>query len=113
MAKRIGKRTITVVRQAKVDRLSTTPAADAVEHDIPGCAILPKSVFEDGKGWVVTEDMSVFAPYGSDILAGDIVMLPGDARPWNVDGTPGNYENKRAVGKATILTLTRTVRAAS
>lgn len=108
MAKHIGKRTITVIRKAKVDRLSTTPAPDAVEHDIPGCAILPKATLEEGKGWVVTDDMQVFAPYGADIQADDLVLIPGDPKAWNVEGTPADYENKHAIGKATLVTLTRT-----
>lgn len=113
MAKKIGVHTITVKRQAKIDRLSSAPATTPAEHPVPGCAILPKSTFEDGKGWVITDDMQVFAPFGSDVLAGDTVLLPGDAKPWNVDGNPGNYENKRGIGKAMIINLTRTGKGAS
>lgn len=113
MAKKIGIHTITVKRQAKVDRLSTTPAAAPADHEVKGCAILPKSTFEEGKGWTITDDKQVFAPYGADVLPGDKVLLPGDPKPWNVDGTAGDYENKRGVGKATIINLTRTGKAAS
>lgn len=106
MARKIGVRTIVRIRQVKVDRLSTDPAANPAEVAIEGCAILPRSTFEQGKGWVITEDMQVFAPYGSDVQAKDRVRLP-DGTVWNVDGQPGNYENKRGIEKAMIINLTR------
>lgn len=105
MAKKIGKRTVTVIRKTKVDRLSSTPAAEAPEHDIEGCAVLPRSSFEEGKGWVIVEGRQVIAPYGADVLATDQVRIDGVV--WNVDGEPGDYEDKKARGKATMFYLTR------
>lgn len=105
MAKKIGKRTITVIRKAKVDRLSDAPTGAAPTHDIKGCAILPRTSNEEGKGWVIVEGQMVIAPYGSDVLADDQVRIDGVT--WEVDGQPGDYENKRAVGKATIIYLKR------
>lgn len=107
MAKKIGKRTITVVRKPKVDRLSDTPAGEAVEHQIAGCVIAPRTSFEEGRGWVIVEGLMVVAPYDSDILADDRVRVETGEPLWNVGGEPGNYEDKKARGKATIFYLTR------
>lgn len=105
MAKKIGTRTVTVIRQAKVDRLSDDAAGAPTEHDVDGCAILPRinSNAEDGKGWVIIEGKMVIAPHGSDVLADDRVRIDGTL--WEVDGAPGDYENKHGVGKATMFYL--------
>ena len=105
MAKKIGKRTITVIRQPKVDRLDDAPAGVAPEHDIKGCAITPRTSFEAEKGWVIVEGRMVVAPYGADVLADDKVRVDGEV--WEVDGAPGDYEDKKARGKATIFYLKR------
>lgn len=105
MAKKIGTRTVTVVRQPRVDRLDPNPPPAAIEHDIEGCAIVPRASQEEGKGWVVVEGYSVFAPHGADVTADDRVRFDGVL--WDVDGEPGDYENKRGQGKATIFYLTR------
>lgn len=104
MAKKIGSRTITVVRAAKVDRLSTETAAPT-EHDIEGCVVLPRTSFETDKGWVVVEGRQIIAPYGADVVAEDRVRV--DDKLWDIDGEPGDYENRRGKGKATIFYLTR------
>jgi hypothetical protein len=103
VAKKIGSRTITVVRKPKVDRLATTPAGTPPEHDIEGCAILPRTSHEEDRGWVVVEGRMVIAPYGADVLATDLVKVDGET--WEVDGAPGDYEDRRAKGKATIFYL--------
>lgn len=105
MAKKIGSRTITVVRKAKVDRLSSAPAGSAPEHDVVGCVVLPRTSHEEGKGWVIVEGRMVIAPYGADVLATDLVRVDGVT--WEVDGAPGDYENKRGKGKATMFYLKR------
>lgn len=105
MAKKIGSRTITVVRKAKVDRLSSAPAGAAPEHDVVGCVVLPRTSHEEERGWVVVEGRMIIAPYGADVLATDLVRVDGET--WEVDGAPGDYENKRGKGKATILYLKR------
>lgn len=106
MAKKIGKRTVTVVRAPKVDRFDDA-SAEPSEHDIEGCAILPRSSHEEGKGWVIVEGRQVIAPYGADITGDDKVRLEPGAPLWSVDGEPGDYENTKAKGKATIFYLTR------
>jgi len=104
MAKKIGSRTITVVRKPKVDRLATDTGT-ATEHDIEGCAVLPRTSLEEGKGWVIVDGRTVIAPFGSDVLSGDRVEV--DGKIWDVDGEPGDYEDKRGKGKATIFYLKR------
>lgn len=103
MAKKIGERTVVVVREPKVDRLSDPAQGPAAEHDIEGCAVIPRASNEEGKGWVTIEGWMVIAPYGSDVLSTDKVRY--DSKVWDVDGEPGDYENRRARGKATIFYL--------
>ncbi len=105
MAKKIGARTVTVIRKVKVDRLSSTPSGAPPEHDIDGCAVMPRTSHEEERGWVIVEGRMVVAPYGADVLATDQVRV--DNEVWDVDGEPGDYEDKRARGKATIFYLKR------
>jgi hypothetical protein len=105
MAKKIGQRTITVIREPKTDRLDDPPAGPPAEHDVEGCAVVPRAALEEGKGWVNIEGWTVFAPYGADVLSTDRVRY--DGRVWDVDGVPADYENKRAKGKATLINLKR------
>lgn len=104
MAKKIGSRTITVKRKAKVDRLSTATTTPTT-HDITGCSVLPRTSHEEDKGWVIVEGRMVIAPFGSDVEATDQVIV--DGKTWEVDGEPGDYENRRGKGKATIFYLKR------
>ena len=105
MAKKIGSRTITVIRKPRVDRLSSAPTGAAPEHNVVGCAVLPRTSHEEDRGWVVVEGRMVIAPYGADVLASDQVSVDGVT--WDVDGEPGDYEDKKARGKATIFYLKR------
>lgn len=113
MAKKIGSETITVIRKPKVDRLDEPPAVAPPEHEITGCVILPRLASgaqnskEQDKGWVIVEGKMVIAPYGADILADDEVKVPGDPMPYQVDGPPGPYKNKRGRGKAVVFYLKR------
>lgn len=113
MAKKIGSETLTIIRQTKVDRLDPNPAPVAAEHDLPGCVVLPRlasgaqNTAEDNKGWTIVEGKMIIAPYGSDVLADDRVKLPGDPTPYEVDGAPGPYKNKRGRGKAVMFYLKR------
>jgi hypothetical protein len=105
MARTPGKRTVTVIREPKVDRLDDPAQGPAAEHDIEGCAVLPRSSNEEGKGWVIIEGRMVVAPFNADVLATDRVRVDGVV--WDVDGAPGDYEDRRARGKATIFYLKR------
>ena len=127
MAKKIGRRTITVIRTVKRDRLSPQPASPSGslpaavpvqlgglapgEHQIHGCVIMPRlasgaqSEHEELKGWVINEGRMIIAPYGADVLADDHVRIDGVV--YSVDGAPGDYENRRGKGRATIFYLDR------
>lgn len=105
MAKRIGKRTITVIRAPKVDRLDDAPTGAAPEHAIEGCAVVPRTSFEQDRGWVIVEGRMVVAPYGADVTADDQVRIEPETQVWDVDGEPGDYEDRDAKGKATIIYL--------
>lgn len=105
MAKKIGQRTVTVIRAQKVDRLSPASSTPPPEHEITGCAIMPRTSFEQDKGWVIVEGRMVVAPFESDVLSTDQVRI--DDEVWDVDGEPGDYENRRSKGKATIFYLKR------
>ena len=105
MAKKIGKRTIIVVRKPKVDRLSTPSSTPPPEHPVEGCAVTPRTSHDEEKGWVIVDGRMVVAPYGADILADDQVKVDGET--WDVDGVPGDYETKRGKGKATIAYFKR------
>lgn len=113
MAKKIGSDTLVILRQAKVDRLDPNPAPAAVPHDVPGCQVLPRlasgaqNSAEDNKGWTIVEGKMIIAPYGSDVMADDAVRLPDDPVPYQVDGAPGPYKNRRGKGKAMIFYLKR------
>lgn len=103
MAKKIGTRTIVVVRETKVDRFDDAPAAAPDRHDVTGCAVLPRTSHEEERGWVIVDGRMIIAPYGADVLATDKVEV--DGKTWEVDGEPGDYENKRGQGKATMFYL--------
>lgn len=105
MAKKIGERTVTVIREPKVDRLDDPAQGPAAEHDITGCAVLPRASTEEGKGWVILDGRMIIAPFNADVLATDRVRVDGVV--WDVDGVPGDYEDKKARGKATIFYLKR------
>lgn len=105
-SKKIGRRTVTVIREpARRDKLDDATSGPAAEHDITGCAILPRASQEEGKGWVILRGRMVVAPHGADILATDKVRYEG--KIWDVEGEPGDYEDKKARGKATIFNIVR------
>lgn len=103
MAKKIGKRTVTIIRKTKVDPLDDATEGSAPEHDITGCAVLPRASYEQDRGWTTVEGRMIIAPFGSDVDSDDQVRVDGEV--WQVDGAPGDYENKRGVEKATIFYL--------
>lgn len=99
-----GSETVTVIRAPKVDRFSTASDTPPPEHDVEGCAILPRTSSEKDRGWVIVEGRMVIAPFGADVKATDQVRTP-DGETWDVDGEAGDYKNKRGKGKATIFYL--------
>lgn len=105
MPKKIGVRTVTRIRAPKVDRLKGDASGPPDELAIEGCVVMPRSSQEEGKGWVIISGRMVVAPFGADVLATDRVRVDGVT--WEVDGEPGDYENKRGKGKATMFYLKR------
>jgi hypothetical protein len=105
MAKKPGRRTVVVIRATKRDKLDAKPTTPDPEHEVKGCAVLPRSSYEEERGWVIVEGRMVIAPYGADVLATDRVRIDGES--WEVDGEPGDYEDRKARGKATIFYLKR------
>lgn len=103
MAKKMGVRTVVVIRPLERDRLDPEPTVPDPRHEIRGCAVLPRSSWEQNKGWTVVSGRQVIAPYGADVLAGDLVEV--DGRVWQVDGEPGHYEDRRGRGKGTMFYL--------
>ena len=101
----IGSETVTVIRKPRRDRLDDSPGPAASEHDLEGCAVVPRASNEEGKGWVNTEGFMVAAPFGSDITEDDQVRVRG--KVYDVDGVPGQFVNKRGKGKAVIVNLKR------
>lgn len=107
MAKKPGTETVVVVRTPKVDILDDAPTGTPPEHEIDGCAVMPRTSYEEESGWVIVEGRMVVAPFGADITADDRVRVPDSPELWDVDGEPGEYKNRRGKGKATIFYLKR------
>ena len=84
---------ITVRRSGGRDPRTQDPLP-ASEHGIDGCAWAPRYASETtGGGNTTITGLSLFVPYGADIRADDVVLLPGDDRVWEVDGEPGDWRN--------------------
>lgn len=63
----------------------------SVSHVVSDCAVYPRSTGEDiSQRDTVVDTWVLLAPYGADITAMDIVILPGGKR-YEVDGAPGGF----------------------
>jgi hypothetical protein len=63
------------------------------ELDIPGCGFNPGESSEplrDARNAVLTQP-AVYAPFGSDVLAGDRLVVRGGT--YDVDGTPADWRS--------------------
>lgn len=81
--------TVTIERPGGLTRFGDRLPSAA--HTVSGCALYPSASSEDTtQRDTVIADWYLLAPYGSDIKASDIVVLPGGAR-YEVDGSPGSY----------------------
>lgn len=84
--------TVTVNRSGTDPR--TGDPLDPESHTIDGCATAPRSTSESTDlGNAVIVGLTLFCPYGADILATDEVLLPDDPGTWYVDGDPGDWRN--------------------
>lgn len=83
--------TITVLRQT-VDNFGNR--TDGASHTIDDCCFAPRGTPTEAVGDqdTVTYSDTVFAPFGSDVLATDRIQLP-DGSVWEVDGAPGNWQS--------------------
>ena len=113
MAKPMGKQSVWVIRRHRVDRLSDDVDVREERRELKHCTLLPRWASgaqgnENDKGWTITEGYQVLAPYGSDVVADDIIITDIDpSKEWEVDGMPGVYTNKRGKGKMTMFFLKR------
>lgn len=69
-----------------------TPGVES-RTTINGCAVAPLKSDESSSadGPRLIDGWTVYAPLGSDITAGDVLEVRGEAYP--VDGTPGSWIN--------------------
>lgn len=75
--------------QEAVETDWTSPAS----LDIPGCAFNPGRSAEptqDARNAVITQP-EVYAPFGSDVLSGDRLVVHGDT--YDVDGKPAAWQS--------------------
>lgn len=62
-------------------------------HDVKGCIEWPDSTSSaPGPAITTTTTRTLLAPFGADILDGDLVTLPGGLR-WRVVGDPFSWAN--------------------
>lgn len=101
-----GNETVTVVRKAKVDKLSSTAGAPPVEFDLEGCQVLPRQAEEAGRGWITLDgwDVWCFVDPGREVLYTDQVRIRGDL--YSVEGRPAVYD-KRGTFKALLVKATK------
>lgn len=65
----------------------------ATSHTISGCATYPTGSTEDySTRDTVIDTVTLLTPYGADIMATDVVVLPDGGR-YEVDGTPGGFSS--------------------
>jgi hypothetical protein len=92
--------TVTVSRAPGTDRYGD-PTGPPATHEVSGCFFAPSSGTSgvaastertDLRDTVITVP-TLFAPFGSDIKATDQILLPGDPKPWEVDGDVGDWMN--------------------
>jgi hypothetical protein len=91
--------TVTVTVRRSSGRTPHGDPLPSTTHDIAGCFVAPSSGDSgqpastertDLRDTVIT-GWTLYAPFGADIQATDQVLLPGDARPWQVNGEVGRW----------------------
>jgi hypothetical protein len=89
--------TVTVSRPTGTDRYGDPTGFTT--HEVSDCFFAPSSGTSgvaastertDLRDTVITVP-TLFAPFGSDIKATDQILLPGDPKPWEVDGDVANW----------------------
>lgn len=85
--------TVEVARTQYDDRTGD-PLPSPVRFTIDGCAVAPRTTGEQSDlGTSVVVGLALFAPYGADIRSTDVIRLPDDADPWEVDGEAGHWRS--------------------
>ena len=87
--------TITVLRDVagSVDAYGDPSTASTTRIDIAGCGVAPRYSTEPntlGRNGVIV-GLTIFAPYGSDILFTDRIEIAGVS--YLVEGSPENWKN--------------------
>lgn len=82
------------VERGGTDPRTGDPLPNPVTHVINGCAVYPRTSGETSSlGTEVVVGLTVLAPYDADIASSDVVRVPDDADPWEVDGEPGRWRS--------------------
>lgn len=100
--------TVTVWRPAQVvQRGATVPDwSRALPHDVTGCSVQPASsatVTDGQRVNAVQSGMTLYAPPGADVMAGDRVEF--DGRKWSVDGEPQAWRSPTGRTSHLIIAL--------
>lgn len=86
---------VVVVRvvEASQDDWGDVSTGVELRTTVAGCAVAPLKSDESSStdGSRLVDGWTVYAPLGSDILAGDVLEVRGESYP--VDGTPGAWLN--------------------
>lgn len=86
--------TITVERTADDPVTGDPDPESTTTHTVDGCALAPRTSTEEQElGTQVVVGLTLFAPFGADIVSADIVWLPDDPEPWEVDGERGDWRS--------------------
>lgn len=114
-----GVRTATRVRKARHDSLDPAPESEDRIH-LSGLVIVPREVYETGRGWTTVEGHDVYVLPSSRVAAvvggpkrryadGDVIssdLLEIDGELWEVTGPPAAYD-KGSKRKATKIQIKR------
>ncbi len=82
------------VERGGTDPRTGDPLPNPVTHVIEQCAVYPRTSGETSSlGTEVVVGLVLLMPYGADIESGDVVRLPDDDAPWQVEGEPGHWRS--------------------
>lgn len=81
-----------IVERVGTDRFGN-PTGPA-QHQVEDCAQFPAGSLERNFGQETVEwDVDLFAPFTADIIAADVILLPGDTDRYQVQGKPQKWES--------------------
>lgn len=92
-----GTETIKVIKTLKKGKLSTTPTGPtAGSFDIPGCQVIPRGSYEEGKGWTNIDGWDVWVlknPPPEPVLSSYQVVVRGET--YQIKGKPGEFDKRQ------------------